>query len=110
MAVGAAMALPCTLAISRRAFESPKERGIALGRWGTVAAAGAALGPLVGGALLEHYWWGSVFLINLPVMLLIWPLAYVLVPRDAGSGSGGWKIGQALLLIAGTIASVHRCV
>lgn len=107
MAVGAAMALPCTLAIIRRAFESPKERGIALGLWGTVASAGAALGPLVGGALLEHYWWGSVFLINLPVMLLIWPLAYVLVPRDAGSGSGGWKIGQALLLIAGIIASVH---
>lgn len=107
MAVGAAMALPCTLAIIRRAFESPKERGIALGLWGAVASAGAALGPLVGGALLEHYWWGSVFLINLPVMLLIWPLAYVLVPRDAGSGSGGWKIGQALLLIAGIIASVH---
>ena len=107
MAVGGAMVLPCTLAIIRRAFESPRERGIALGLWGTVASAGAALGPLVGGALLEHYWWGSVFLINLPVMLLIWPLAYVLVPRDAGSGSGGWKIGQALLLIAGIIASVH---
>ncbi|GAC1029637.1 MFS transporter [Pseudomonas sp. No.21] len=107
MAVGGAMVLPCTLAIIRRAFESPRERGIALGLWGTVASAGAALGPLVGGALLEHYWWGSVFLINLPLMLLIWPLAHVLVPRDAGSGSGGWKIGQALLLIAGIIASVH---
>ncbi|WP_236233634.1 MFS transporter [Pseudomonas tohonis] len=107
MAVGGAMVLPCTLAIIRRAFESPRERGIALGLWGTVASAGAALGPLVGGALLEHYWWGSVFLINLPLMAIIWPLAHVLVPRDAGSGSGGWKIGQALLLIAGIIASVH---
>ncbi|WP_236208349.1 MFS transporter [Pseudomonas tohonis] len=107
MAVGGAMVLPCTLAIIRRAFESPRERGIALGLWGTVASAGAALGPLVGGALLEHYWWGSVFLINLPLMAIIWPLAHVLLPRDAGSGSGGWKIGQALLLIAGIIASVH---
>lgn len=107
MAVGAAMALPCTLAIIRRAFESPKERGIALGLWGSVASAGAALGPLVGGALLEHYWWGSVFLINLPLMALIWPLAYVLVPRDEGGAGGGWKIGQALLLIAGIIATVH---
>lgn len=107
MAVGGAMVLPCTLAIIRRAFESPRERGIALGLWGTVASAGAALGPLVGGALLEHYWWGSVFLINLPLMVLIWPLAHVLVPRDEGSAVGGWKIGQALLLIAGIIATVH---
>lgn len=107
MAVGGAMVLPCTLAIIRRAFESPRERGIALGLWGTVASAGAALGPLVGGALLEHYWWGSVFLINLPLMAIIWPLAHVLVPRDEGSADGGWKIGQALLLIAGIIATVH---
>lgn len=56
MAVGAAMVMPCTLAIIRQTFKDDTERATALGIWGAVASAGAALGPLAGGALLEHFW------------------------------------------------------
>ncbi|KKB08329.1 MFS transporter [Devosia chinhatensis] len=107
LALGASMVIPNVLAIIRQTFEDPKERGIALGFWGTIGAAGSALGPLVGGFLLEHFWWGSVFLINVPVMLVVWPLAFAVLPRTAPKGNGNWSIGQAVMLIAGLIATVY---
>lgn len=107
LAVGASMIIPNVLALIRQSFEDPKERGIALGLWGTVGSAGAAIGPLTGGFLLEHFWWGSVFLINVPVMMLVWPLAYAVLPRRAAKGTGHWSIGQALVLIVGLIATVY---
>ncbi|WP_443700519.1 MFS transporter [Pseudomonas sp.] len=107
MAVGAAMVMPCTLAIVRQAFENDRERAIALGLWGTVASAGAAIGPLVGGALLEHFWWGSVFLVNVPVMLIVLPLVYAYSPRSSTHGNGDWTLRQALVLMLGIMASVY---
>lgn len=110
MAVGAAMAIPCTLALIRYAFDDEKERALALGIWSSVAAGGAAVGPLVGGALIEHFWWGSVFLINLPIMLLVWPFTYAVIPRtEVTSNSGEWRIGQAALLTIGILGTVYAC-
>ncbi|AJC65835.1 MULTISPECIES: MFS transporter [Dickeya] len=107
LAVGGAMVMPNVLAIIRHTFDDPKERGIALGLWGTVGSAGAALGPLGGGALLEHFWWGSVFLINVPVILIVLPLAYLSLPHHRPTVRGQWAIRQALVLIAGLIATVY---
>lgn len=107
LALGASMVMPSILATIRQTFEDGRERAIALGLWGTVGSAGAALGPLAGGALLEHFWWGSVFLINVPVMLVVWPLVYFTVPRRKPAGGGNWTIGQALILIAGLISTVY---
>ncbi|KQN75215.1 MFS transporter [Devosia sp. Leaf64] len=107
LALGGSMIMPCVLGIIRRTFEDPKERAIALGLWGTVGSAGAAIGPLVGGGLLEHFWWGSVFLINVPVMVVVISACFFLLPRVEKTTSGKWAIGQALLLIAGMISVVY---
>ncbi|NUP42630.1 MAG: MFS transporter [Streptomyces sp.] len=63
--------MPSTLSILRNTFEDPKQRASAIAVWAAGATGGAAVGPLVGGALLANFWWGSVFLINVPVMLLV---------------------------------------
>ncbi|MEE4092260.1 MFS transporter [Pseudomonas viridiflava] len=107
MAFGAAMVMPCTLAIIRQTFEDETERATALGVWGAVASAGAAVGPLAGGALLEHFWWGSVFLVNVPVMLIVLPLVVVYSPKQSTLNDAPWPIGQAVILMAGIMASVY---
>jgi len=68
LAVGAAMMMPATLSLIRLTFTDEKERAFAIGIWAAVASGGAALGPVLGGALLEWFWWGSVFLINVPIV------------------------------------------
>ncbi|AEM40827.1 MFS transporter [Ketogulonicigenium vulgare] len=107
LALGGSMIMPCVLGVIRKTFDDPAERAMALGLWGTVGAAGAAVGPLVGGALLAHFWWGSVFLINLPVMLIVAPVAYALLPRAEARTPGAWRFGQAILLIIGMISVVY---
>ncbi|MGE4372791.1 MAG: MFS transporter [Xanthobacter sp.] len=107
LAVGGSMIMPCVLGLIRKTFENEGERAMALGLWGMVGAAGAAVGPLVGGSLLEHFWWGSVFLVNVPVMLVIAPTCYLLLPRIEKTTPGRWAIGQALLLIVGMISLVY---
>ncbi|SDT20391.1 MFS transporter, DHA2 family, multidrug resistance protein [Pseudomonas asplenii] len=107
LALGGSMIMPCVLGIIRRTFEDEQERAMALGLWGTVGAAGAAVGPLIGGGLLEHFWWGSVFLINVPVVLIVVVFASVLLPRREITTPGGWAFGQALILIAGIISVVY---
>ena len=77
LAIGAAMMMPATLSILRLTFTDERERAVAIGVWASVASGGAALGPVIGGVLLEHFWWGSVFLINLPIVLLALPLSLI---------------------------------
>lgn len=106
LALGASVMMPSVLGIIRRTFEDPAERAMALGLWGTVGAAGAAVGPLVGGALIEHFWWGSVFLINVPVVLVILPYIAFVLPKKESVSPGKWHLTQALPLIIGIIGLV----
>ncbi|MEU7158598.1 MFS transporter [Streptomyces chrestomyceticus] len=69
MGVGGSFFMPGTLSILVHVF-SAEERGSAIGRWGAVTALGMVLGPLLGGVLLEHFWWGAVFVLNVPVVVL----------------------------------------
>jgi DHA2 family multidrug resistance protein-like MFS transporter len=106
LGVGAAMMMPATLAIIRATFTSQRERSVALGFWAGSASAGMALGPLVAGLLLEHFWWGSVFLINVPVVLVALMLTLWLVPRAATSGGPRWDLIGSLQLLGALTALV----
>ncbi|MBO1112727.1 MFS transporter [Bordetella petrii] len=106
LAVGAAMMMPATLAIIRHAFDDARERALAIGIWAAVASGGAAFGPVVGGALLEHFWWGSVFLINVPIVLVVLPLALWLVNDHRGSATRRWDLFGSLQILAGLVGVV----
>src|SRR5690625_2990585 len=79
--------MPSTLSMIRNLFTNEGDRRLAIATWAALFAGGAALGPVVGGWLLEHYTWGAVFLINVPLIIVFVPLALVLPrePRDPRS-------------------------
>ncbi|NMH98967.1 MFS transporter [Pseudonocardia acidicola] len=96
-----AMLMPSTLALLRTLFTDREQRRTALAVWATGFAAGAALGPIVGGLLLQHFWWGSVFLVNVPVMVLLLVLAARLLPESRMTGPGRLDpLGVLLSLLA----------
>jgi MFS transporter, DHA2 family, multidrug resistance protein len=103
LAIGAAMMMPATLSIIRLTFEDERERALAIGVWGAVASGGAAVGPLIGGVLLEYFWWGSVFLINVPVVILALVAAIVFIPRREGSSAVGWDPIGSLQVLVGLV-------
>jgi MFS transporter, DHA2 family, multidrug resistance protein len=88
LGVFGAMLMPSTLALLRTLFVDRDRRRLALAIWATGFAAGAALGPVLGGVLLEHAWWGSVFLVNVPVMVLLLALAPTLLPESRTPAPG----------------------
>lgn len=106
LGTGGAMIMPATLSILRQVFPDRRERALAIGIWTAVAAIGAASGPVLGGFLVEHFWWGSVFLINIPLMALILPLGRWLLPESKGSSDGPWDVAGALMAAAGVLGSV----
>lgn len=106
MAVGGSMVIPAGLAIIRQTFSDPKQRAMALGLLGSVMSGGAAIGPLIGGVLLERYWWGSVFMINLPMMALVLPMICFWIPKSIDRRDVKWSVGHAIILISGLISTV----
>ncbi|TVL90612.1 MFS transporter [Streptomyces sp. SAJ15] len=106
LGVGGAMIMPATLSILRQAFPDRRERALAIGIWSAVAGIGAAGGPLVGGFLLEHFWWGSVFLINLPLMAVALPVGRLVLPESTGDRDGPWDVVGALLAAFGLFGVV----
>jgi EmrB/QacA subfamily drug resistance transporter len=83
MGIGGAFIMPSTLSIITNVFTDPVERGKAIGVWAGVSALGIGLGPITGGVLLEHFWWGSVFIVNVPIVIVGLCLGFWLVPESS---------------------------
>ncbi|MDM2965650.1 MFS transporter [Citrobacter sp. CK201] len=107
LAIGAAMIVPATLAGIRATFSEARHRNMALGVWAAVGSGGAAFGPLVGGMLLEHFYWGSVFLINVPIVLVVMALTARFVPRQSGRRDQPLNFSHAVMLIIAILLLVY---
>ena len=100
MGVGGAFIMPATLSILTNVFTDPKERAKAIGIWAGVSALGLGFGPITGGFLLAHFWWGSIFLVNVPIVIVGLFLGYRYVPESKDPAPSKADPRGALLSIA----------
>jgi MFS transporter, DHA2 family, multidrug resistance protein len=107
LGVAGATLLPSTLALIRHMFVDPKQRALAIGVWAAVFSAGTAVGPVLGGALLERFWWGSVFLIAVPAMLALLLLGPALLPEYRDPDAGRLDLVSAALSLVGVLAVIY---
>ncbi|NUP51486.1 MAG: MFS transporter [Catenulispora sp.] len=100
MGVAVALMYPSTLALLTAVFTNRQEKAIAVGVWSGVSGLAIALGPVIGGALLERFWWGSIFMVNLPVVAVALGLGAVLLPESRDPAPGRFDPVGALLSVA----------
>ena len=107
LAVAGATLMPSTLALVRFLFDDPAARAKAVATWSAVLTGGVAVGPIISGVLLEHFWWGSVFLINVPIMVALLVVAPALLPGDTGDATRGVDVLSALLALGAILPLVE---
>jgi DHA2 family multidrug resistance protein-like MFS transporter len=98
---------PSTLSLIRNMFHDPGERTKAISVWGTAYAAGGIVGPLAGGVLLEYFWWGSVFLIAIPVMVLLLVVGPRLIPEYRNPENARLDILSAAMATAAVLTVIY---
>lgn len=108
--VGAALIFPATLSIITNAFTDPVERQRAIAVWAGTAGIGIALGPLAGGVLLEHFYWGSIFLVNVPVIAVALVGLWLVVPESRDPEQRRLDPVGALLSVAGLGTLVYGII
>ncbi|MDQ6724743.1 MAG: MFS transporter, partial [Actinomycetota bacterium] len=106
MGIGGALIMPATLSIISNVFTVPAERARAIAVWAGFSAMGIALGPLSGGWLLQHFWWGSVFMVNIPIVTLALIGGRLFVPESKDPSPRGLDLVGALLSIVGLVVLV----
>jgi DHA2 family multidrug resistance protein-like MFS transporter len=102
-----AMLMPSTLSLIRSIFRDRSQRRLAIAIWASGFAAGSALGPIIGGILLEHLWWGSVFLLAVPVLLPLFALAPFLVPESRDPSPGRLDLARIALSLVTMLPIVY---
>lgn len=109
LGIAGATLAPSTLSLIRNMFHDARERTFAIGIWISSYSIGAAIGPVLGGVLLEHFWWGSVFLINVPVMVLLLALGPMLLPEFRDPAARRIDLASVTLSIAAVLATIFGC-
>lgn len=107
LGIAAATLAPSTLSLIRNMFLDPRQRTFAISVWIASFSAGGALGPVIGGALLAYFWWGSVFLVAVPVMVLLLILGPILLPEYRDPHAGRLDIVSAALSLAAVLAMIY---
>ena len=107
LGIAAATLAPSTLSLIRNMFHDPQQRTLAIAVWITSFSAGGVLGPLVGGVMLEYFWWGSVFLVAVPIMVLLLVLAPFLLPEFKNPGAGRMDLLSAALSLGAVLAMIY---
>jgi EmrB/QacA subfamily drug resistance transporter len=110
MGIGGAFIMPSTLSIITNVFTDPVERGKAIGIWAGISALGAGLGPVTGGFLLTHFYWGSVFFVNVPIVIGALIAGWFLIPESRDPTAAKLDPVGALLSIAGLAALLYGII
>ncbi|MFI1017212.1 MFS transporter [Streptomyces sp. NPDC020965] len=107
LGIAGATLMPSTLALISNMFRDARQRSLAIAIWMTTMSVGVAIGPLVGGAMLEHFWWGSVFLLAVPVMALLVLFGPVLLPEHRDPDPGRLDLPSIALSLAALLPVVY---
>ena len=107
LGIAGATLMPSTLALISTMFHDARQRGLAIAVWAACFSAGVAIGPLVGGAMLQVFWWGSVFLLAVPVMVLLLVAAPLLLPESRDPGAGRLDLTSVALSLAAILPVVY---
>jgi DHA2 family multidrug resistance protein-like MFS transporter len=106
LGLAGAAVMPATLALIRNMFRDPKQMAFAISVWMTCLLSGAAIGPMVGGVMLEYFWWGSVFLLGVPVMILLLALGPFFLPEYSNPDAGRLDLVSVALSVATLLPSI----
>jgi DHA2 family multidrug resistance protein-like MFS transporter len=107
LGIAGATLMPSTLALISNMFHDPQQRGVAIAVWMTCFMGGMCVGPLVGGVLLESFWWGSAFLLGVPVMALLLVTAPLLLPEYRDPAAGRFDLVSVALMLAAVIPVIY---
>jgi DHA2 family multidrug resistance protein-like MFS transporter len=106
LGIAGATLAPSTLSLIFSMFKDPRQRAVAVSVWISAFSAGSAVGPVLGGVLLEHFWWGSVFLLALPVMALLLVLGPIVLPEYRDPDAGRLDLPSALMSLVAVLAVI----
>ncbi|GLF98826.1 MFS transporter [Streptomyces yaizuensis] len=107
LGIAAATLMPSTLALISNMFQDPYQRGRAIAVWASCFMGGTALGPVVGGLMLEYFWWGSVFLLGVPVMVILLIVAPLLLPEYKDPNAGKLDLLSVVLSLVAILSIIY---
>ncbi|MCR6489522.1 MFS transporter [Amycolatopsis sp. OK19-0408] len=107
LGIAGATLAPSTLSLIGTMFKDPQQRAQAIGIWAGCFTVGAIIGPMVGGVLLEHFWWGSVFLLGVPAMVLLLVIGPKLLPEYRDEHAGRLDLPSVFLSLAAILPAVY---